>query len=56
MRSPRTLAPPPAGRLRAPGTRAPLALAVPALVAIAFLLMPLVGVLARTPGTTSAPI
>ncbi|MGW7022918.1 ABC transporter permease [Streptomyces decoyicus] len=49
MRSPRTLAPPPAGRLRAPGTRAPLALAVPALVAIAFLLMPLVGVLARTP-------
>ncbi|KOG46930.1 ABC transporter permease [Streptomyces decoyicus] len=49
MRSPRTLAPPPAGRLRAPGTRTPLALAVPALVAIAFLLMPLVGILARTP-------
>lgn len=49
MRSPRTLAPPPAGRLRAPGARTPLALAVPALVAIAFLLMPLVGVLARTP-------
>ncbi|MFE0193306.1 ABC transporter permease [Streptomyces sp. NPDC058989] len=38
----------PAGRRRAPGTRTPVALAVPALVAVAFLLMPLVGILART--------
>ncbi|NLU74449.1 molybdate ABC transporter permease subunit [Streptomyces sp. HNM0575] len=35
-------------RLRAPGTRTPAALAVPALVAIGFLLLPLVGILART--------
>ncbi|MEU4796925.1 ABC transporter permease [Streptomyces sp. NPDC023327] len=38
-------------RLRAPAagrTRAPLALALPALLAIAFLLMPLIGILART--------
>ncbi|MFF4700448.1 ABC transporter permease [Streptomyces chattanoogensis] len=32
----------------APGTRAPLVLGVPALLAIAFLLMPLIGILART--------
>ncbi|WP_407285592.1 ABC transporter permease [Streptomyces sp. BP-8] len=38
----------PAGRRRAPGTRTPVALVVPALVAVAFLLMPLVGILART--------
>ncbi|MEU9122605.1 ABC transporter permease [Streptomyces sp. NPDC048506] len=37
-----------AGRLRAPGTRTPAALAVPALLAVAFLLLPLVGILART--------
>ncbi|MGP8303764.1 ABC transporter permease [Streptomyces inhibens] len=48
MRRPRTAAAPRAGRLRAPGTRTPVALAVPALVAVAFLLMPLVGILART--------
>ncbi|WP_129292721.1 ABC transporter permease [Streptomyces lydicus] len=48
MRRPRTTARPPAGRLRVPGSRAPVALAVPALVAIAFLLMPLAGILART--------
>ncbi|MFG2831423.1 ABC transporter permease [Streptomyces sp. NPDC048434] len=47
MRRPRTLARPP-GRFRAPGSRTPVALAVPALVAIAFLLMPLAGILART--------
>ncbi|WEH32088.1 ABC transporter permease [Streptomyces sp. AM 4-1-1] len=35
-------------RTRPAGPRAPLALAVPALLAIAFLLMPLVGILART--------
>ena len=37
-------------RLRAPGTRTrtPIALAVPALLAIAFLLLPLLGILART--------
>ncbi|GGN53642.1 hypothetical protein GCM10012285_45740 [Streptomyces kronopolitis] len=46
MRSLRT--PAPAGGPRAPGSRAPLALAVPALLAIAFLLMPLAGILART--------
>jgi NifC-like ABC-type porter len=34
--------------LRTPGTRTPTALAVPALVAIAFLLLPLIGILART--------
>ena len=34
--------------LRAPGTRTPTALAVPALIAIAFLLFPLIGILART--------
>ncbi|MFD9814095.1 ABC transporter permease [Streptomyces sp. NPDC059080] len=35
-------------RSRRPGARTPVALAVPALLAVAFLLMPLVGVLART--------
>ncbi|MFD3656853.1 ABC transporter permease [Streptomyces sp. NPDC058620] len=35
-------------RRRTTGARTPLALAVPAMVAIAFLLMPLVGILART--------
>ncbi|MEW2085028.1 ABC transporter permease [Streptomyces sp. NPDC005283] len=35
-------------RLRTRGNRTPVALAVPALVAIAFLLMPLIGILART--------
>ncbi|AYA18878.1 molybdate ABC transporter permease subunit [Streptomyces alfalfae] len=39
----------PLGRSRDPArTRAPLALALPALLAIAFLLMPLIGILART--------
>ncbi|MBT2368037.1 molybdate ABC transporter permease subunit [Streptomyces sp. ISL-10] len=52
-------------RARTPGARAPIALAVPALLAVAFLLLPLIGVLARTdwgrlgahltgPGTTEA--
>ncbi|MFI2371997.1 ABC transporter permease [Streptomyces sp. NPDC018833] len=56
---------PDAFRARTPGARAPIALAVPALLAVAFLLLPLVGVLARTdwgrlgghltgPGTTEA--
>ncbi|MFG2148695.1 ABC transporter permease [Streptomyces sp. NPDC048696] len=36
------------GRRGPRGTRAPLALLVPALLAVAFLLMPLVGILART--------
>lgn len=44
----RTPAAPPAGGRRTPGTRTPVALMVPALVAVAFLLMPLVGILART--------
>ncbi len=35
-------------RLRAPGTRTPAVLVVPALVAVAFLLLPLAGILART--------
>lgn len=35
-------------RPRTPGTRAPIVLAVPALLAIAFLLLPLIGILART--------
>ncbi|OEU86985.1 ABC transporter ATP-binding protein/permease [Streptomyces abyssalis] len=35
-------------RPRAPGTRTPVTLAVPALLAIAFLLLPLTGILART--------
>ncbi|NUK70863.1 molybdate ABC transporter permease subunit [Streptomyces lunaelactis] len=35
-------------RLRTRGTRTPLVLALPALLAIAFLLMPLIGILART--------
>ncbi|MEU8915218.1 ABC transporter permease [Streptomyces nigrescens] len=48
MRRLRTLAPPPAGGFRAPGSRTPLVLAVPALVAVAFLLLPLLGILART--------
>ncbi|MEE6265200.1 MULTISPECIES: ABC transporter permease [Streptomyces] len=38
----------PVGRRRAPGARTPAALAVPALLAVAFLLMPLLGILART--------
>ncbi|MEW1689239.1 ABC transporter permease [Streptomyces sp. NPDC091265] len=52
-------------RRRATGPRAPIALAIPALLAIAFLLLPLLGILARTtwgelgahltsPGTTEA--
>ncbi|MFI8812484.1 MULTISPECIES: ABC transporter permease [unclassified Streptomyces] len=52
-------------RHRATGPRAPMALAIPALLAIAFLLLPLIGILARTswadlgahltsPGTTEA--
>ncbi|ARF54008.1 ABC transporter permease [Streptomyces gilvosporeus] len=45
---PRPKAAPRAARPRTPGTRAPLALGVPALLAIAFLLMPLCGILART--------
>ncbi|MGI5256288.1 ABC transporter permease [Streptomyces angustmyceticus] len=48
MTRPRTPALPRVGRSRAPGGRAPVALAVPALVAVAFLLMPLLGILART--------
>ncbi|MCB5907798.1 ABC transporter permease [Streptomyces pinistramenti] len=36
------------GRIAVPGARTPVALAVPALLAVAFLLMPLVGILART--------
>ncbi|QHC22504.1 ABC transporter permease [Streptomyces sp. GS7] len=43
-----TPAPRPAGRLRAPGARTPVALAAPALLAVAFLLLPLVGILSRT--------
>ncbi|MGR8007669.1 ABC transporter permease [Streptomyces hypolithicus] len=54
-----------AGRPHAPGPRAPLALVVPALLAVVFLLLPLIGVLVRTswgelgthlssPGTTEA--
>ncbi|MEJ8636613.1 ABC transporter permease [Streptomyces sp. MS2.AVA.5] len=50
---------------RLPGTRTPIALALPALLAVAFLLLPLVGILVRTqwselgshltsPGTTQA--
>ena len=35
-------------RLRAPGTRTPITLAVPALLAVAFLLLPLIGIFART--------
>ncbi|WP_438489268.1 ABC transporter permease [Streptomyces sp. S186] len=38
----------PAPRRRVPGARTPAALAVPALLAVAFLLMPLLGILART--------
>ena len=34
---------------RLPGTRTPIALALPALLAVAFLLLPLVGILVRTP-------
>ncbi|MEE1930118.1 ABC transporter permease [Streptomyces sp. TRM 70351] len=49
--APRADAPPadPAARPRRYRARAPLALALPALVAVAFLLVPLAGVLARTP-------
>ncbi|MFD7229214.1 ABC transporter permease [Streptomyces sp. NPDC059881] len=36
-------------RSRAPGPRTPVTLAIPALLAVAFLLLPLVGILARTP-------
>lgn len=36
------------GRPRASGTRTPVALAVPALLAVVFLLLPLLGILART--------
>ncbi|GAB7035117.1 ABC transporter permease [Streptomyces sp. NPDC021749] len=39
---------PAAARRRTPGARTPVALAVPALLAVAFLLMPLLGILART--------
>ncbi|MFF9506693.1 ABC transporter permease [Streptomyces sp. NPDC014724] len=38
-------------RSRVPGARTPVALALPALLAVAFLLMPLIGVLARTSWT-----
>ncbi|MFD8546573.1 ABC transporter permease [Streptomyces sp. NPDC059649] len=48
MRRSRTPARPAAARRRTPGTRSPAALAVPALLAVAFLLMPLLGILART--------
>ncbi|WP_030815716.1 ABC transporter permease [Streptomyces sp. NRRL S-337] len=48
MRRSRTPARPAAARRRTPGARTPAALAVPALVAVAFLLMPLLGILART--------
>ncbi|MGW2406448.1 ABC transporter permease [Streptomyces sp. NPDC001739] len=48
MRRSRTPARPAPARRRTPGARTPLALAVPALVAVAFLLMPLLGILART--------
>ncbi|MFD4856256.1 ABC transporter permease [Streptomyces atratus] len=52
-------------RSRAPGPRTPVALAIPALLAVAFLMLPLIGILARTswgdlgshltsPGTTQA--
>ncbi|MFE7617654.1 ABC transporter permease [Streptomyces sp. NPDC057496] len=36
-------------RSRVPGVRTPVALALPALLAVAFLLVPLIGILARTP-------
>ncbi|WP_030411121.1 ABC transporter permease [Streptomyces sp. NRRL S-1448] len=48
MRRSRTPVRPAAARRRPPGARTPVALAVPALVAVAFLLMPLLGILART--------
>ncbi|MYT33987.1 MULTISPECIES: ABC transporter permease [unclassified Streptomyces] len=48
MSRPSTSAAAPAGRRRAPGARTPAALAVPALLAVAFLLMPLLGILTRT--------
>ncbi|MFJ9683104.1 ABC transporter permease [Streptomyces sp. NPDC101194] len=38
-------------RSRVPGARTPVALALPALLAVAFLLMPLIGILARTSWT-----
>ncbi|MFF3401897.1 ABC transporter permease [Streptomyces sp. NPDC002659] len=52
-------------RSRAPGPRTPIALAIPALLAVAFLMLPLIGILVRTewgqladhlttPGTTEA--
>ncbi|WP_405999509.1 ABC transporter permease [Streptomyces sp. NBC_00829] len=52
-------------RTRAPGSRTPIALAIPALLAVAFLMLPLIGILVRTswgdvgdhltsPGTTEA--
>ncbi|MFK0012681.1 ABC transporter permease [Streptomyces sp. NPDC091027] len=40
--------PPVPRRFRRPGSRPPLALALPALVAVAFLMIPLVGILVRT--------
>ncbi|MFJ8074220.1 ABC transporter permease [Streptomyces sp. NPDC096176] len=60
-----TLVPTSAERPRAARARAPLALAIPALLAVAFLLLPLIGILVRTswgelgahltsPGTTQA--
>ncbi|WP_431040904.1 ABC transporter permease [Streptomyces sp. P1-3] len=60
-----TRRPPSVGRPRARGPRTPVTLAIPALLAVAFLLMPLIGILARTdwgelgdhlgsPGTTEA--
>ncbi|MGW7362133.1 ABC transporter permease [Streptomyces sp. NPDC054841] len=36
-------------RRRAPGPRTPVTLAIPALLAVAFLLLPLIGILVRTP-------
>ncbi|WP_329393428.1 ABC transporter permease [Streptomyces lydicus] len=48
MRRPRIRATAPAGGPRRPGARTPVALAGPALLAVAFLLMPLLGILART--------
>lgn len=65
MKRHRSISRTPSGERRAGGARTPVALAVPALLAIAFLLLPLVGILVRTqwgevgshltsPGTTQA--
>ncbi|WP_329113478.1 ABC transporter permease [Streptomyces sp. NBC_01353] len=65
MKRLRTLTPTSAERPRATQARTPLALAIPALLAVAFLLLPLIGILVRTswdelgshltsPGTTQA--